>query len=83
MADADKDKLKKDFELRAFAVERKMRGKYVSPLELTDADLLAWARVQRAVHTLGAGCTYDPCDDDCEDGGDKKPNPDKKPKSRG
>jgi hypothetical protein len=57
MADADKDKLKKDFELRAFAVERKMRGKYVSPSDLTDADFLAWARVKRAAEITGAGCT--------------------------
>jgi hypothetical protein len=69
MADADKDKLKKDFELRAFAVERKMRGKYVSPSDLTDADLLAWARVKRAAETMGAGCTQDPCEDPCEDDG--------------
>jgi hypothetical protein len=80
MADADKDKLKKNFELRAFAVERKMRGIHVSPLDLTDADFLAWARVQRSMHTMGAGCTYDPCDDGCEDGGNKKPKP--KPKSK-
>ena len=63
MAEADKDKLKKEFELRAFAVERKMRGHYVSPSDLSDADFLAWARVQRAADTLGAGCTYDPCEE--------------------
>ncbi|MDE5454887.1 hypothetical protein GWE18_18965 [Bradyrhizobium sp. CSA112] len=73
MADADNednDKLKKDFELRAFAVERKMRGKRVSPLDLTDADYLAWARVKRAAETLGAGCTHSPCDEGCDDDGE-------------
>jgi hypothetical protein len=82
MADGDRDKLKKDFEVRAFAVERKMRGKYVSPLDLTDADMLAWARVTRSMHTLGAGCTYCPGDDDGKDGGDKKPKPKPKPKRK-
>jgi hypothetical protein len=71
MADADNEKLRKDFELRAFAVERKMRGKRVSPLDLTDADFLAWARVKRAAETMGAGCTLDPCEDGCEDDGDE------------
>jgi len=71
MADTDKDKLKKDFELRAFAVERKMRGKYVSPSDLTDAEFLAWARVKRAAETMGAGCTYYPPEDLCEDDGDE------------
>jgi hypothetical protein len=69
MADPDKDKLKKDFELRAFEVERKMRGQRVSPSDLTDADFLAWARVKKVQVTMGAGCSYCPGDDDGDDNG--------------
>ena len=70
MADAENDKLRKDFELKAFAVERKMRGKRVSPLDLTDADYVAWAKVKRAAETMGAGCTHHPCEDGCDDNGE-------------
>jgi hypothetical protein len=69
MTDADNDK--KEFELRAFAVEKKMRGKRVTLSELSEGDFLAWARVKRAAETLGAGCTHNPCEDDCQYDGDE------------
>jgi len=71
MADPDEEKLKKAFEVRAFAVERKWRGKRVSPLDLTDADFVAWARVKRAQETMGAGCSINPCDHCCGDDGNE------------